>query len=304
MAKLSIGSKNFQVMILDRLAGIFESSFGVAGFSRSLNLGNRIEFSLQCRLCGCLLHESLLFSHQATCRSQNPESEPRTTSDVESRAGSKAPIRQISAPLSYTIASAIVNLFGTDRRHPLGAIDPETRQWRASAQQQLTTIQNFLVPVKPHINFARVITSLIQWISTRPISFHAVECDLFGNFCESLNARCNVPSHRNLMRRILDFANSKILFSARSDLTFCLLMLDGATKWNHQLLDVILLSEGQVDFLDLLDLPDQKSQTIASNVAPVIQKLAPNSLIVTAVCSNNASHEKAILNPEHDYSVQ
>jgi hypothetical protein len=81
-------------------------------------------------------------------------------------------------------------------------------------------------------------------------------------------------------------------------------MLDGASKIDYQFLVLILFSEHQILFLELLDLPDQKSRTIASNVAPIIQKLQANNLIVIAICSDNARNEKAILNQAHDYSLQ
>jgi hypothetical protein len=66
----------------------------------------------------------------------------------------------------------------------------------------------------------------------------------------------------------------------------------------------MLFLERQVHFLELLDLADQRAPTIAGYVSPVIQKLTAKNLIVTAVCTDNASNEKAILNPDHDYSLQ
>jgi hypothetical protein len=81
-------------------------------------------------------------------------------------------------------------------------------------------------------------------------------------------------------------------------------MLDGALKFRCQFLAVILFAAGRVHFLDLFDLPNQTSKTISSRVAPVIQSLAQKNWVVTAVCTDNASNEKAILNAEHDYSLQ
>jgi hypothetical protein len=66
-------------------------------------------------------------------------------------------------------------------------------------------------------------------------------------------------------------------------------------------LAVILFLEGNVPFLDLLDLDDQTSRTIAGHVAPLIRQLALNNIIVTVVCTDNATNEKAILNWERAY---
>jgi hypothetical protein len=212
-------------------------------------------------------------------------------------------IRTMSAPVSFTIPPTIVSPVSAEEHRLLGPTDPET-QWRASVQRQLDTIQNLLKPAVPATNFTRVIEQLIQWIATRSISFSAIECSMFRNFCELLNPLFTLPCHRKLMRIISKFANFTISFPARADRAYCSLMLDGASKFDHQFLAVILFCEYRIHFLELLDLPDQKSKTIASRVAPIIQKLATNNLIVTGICSDNASNEKAILNPAHDYSLQ
>jgi hypothetical protein len=66
----------------------------------------------------------------------------------------------------------------------------------------------------------------------------------------------------------------------------------------------MLFARDQVLFLELFDLPDQKSKTIALAVAPLVQHLSREHLIVAAVCTDNASNEKAVLDPLNDYSLQ
>jgi hypothetical protein len=113
-----------------------------------------------------------------------------------------------------------------------------------------------------------------------------------------------MPSHSKLLGQIANVANEQVPFPSAMQPTFCSLMLDSAMKFNHQLLAIMSFLQGHTHFLDLVNLRNQKSKTIADAVAPVIRQLADNNLIVTAVCTGNASNEKAILNPKKDYSLQ
>jgi hypothetical protein len=66
----------------------------------------------------------------------------------------------------------------------------------------------------------------------------------------------------------------------------------------------MLFINNEVRLLDLFDLEDQKSKTIALAVTPIIQHLYRSNLVVTAICTDNASNERALLNPANDYSLQ
>jgi hypothetical protein len=182
--------------------------------------------------------------------------------------------------------------------------DAETRKFQRTVESRLARIENLLKPAQPSIDYSQSINLLIEWIAVRSISFRAIESDLFKEFVRSLHSQFLVPSHRILKQAISDMANIQITIPASTTRSFCSIMIDGATKFNHILLAVILFFRGQIHFLDLVDLPDQKSETIARRVAPLIQKLSERNLIVTAVCTDNASNEKAILDSKHDFALQ
>jgi hypothetical protein len=74
-------------------------------------------------------------------------------SNVESIRDSRTRFFHISTPVSLTIPPAIMNPLDIDRANPLSAIDIETREWRASVEQHLTTIQDLLKPAIPATNF-------------------------------------------------------------------------------------------------------------------------------------------------------
>jgi hypothetical protein len=117
MAKQSIGSKNSQALVPERLARIFEHSFAGLGFSDSMQLGCGIEFSLQCR---CLTHVKSSLSHIISSPARNPQSEPRNTRHVESIRDSRTRFFHFSTPISLTIPPAIMNPLYIDRAIPIG----------------------------------------------------------------------------------------------------------------------------------------------------------------------------------------
>jgi hypothetical protein len=178
------------------------------------------------------------------------------------------------------------------------------REMQDSLQRQMTEIKECLRPAKPNPNFQTAVDLLIRWLAARSISFRAIESPIFVDFCKALNPYFSIPNHKNLKRLISRMANIQFRLPPRSIRTFCSLMIDGATKFNHRLLAVIMFLQGRVHFLDLFELSDQKSETIALKISPLIEKLSEDNLIVTAVCTDNARNEKAVLDPRHDYSLQ
>jgi hypothetical protein len=57
-------------------------------------------------------------------------------------------------------------------------------------------------------------------------------------------------------------------------------------------------------FLDLIQIRSQTAESIVSVIVPIVDSLKENKVIVTAICTNNASNEKASLNPKHDFAIQ
>jgi hypothetical protein len=146
-------------------------------------------------------------------------------------------------------------------------LDAETREFQRFVQRKLVSIEESLKPTQSPVYFSQSIRLLIQWIAVRSISFRAIDSDLFKEFCKSLNPQFKMPCRKTLTNIISEMANFEITFPIPSIPDYCSLMLDGATKFGHILLAVILFSQGHAHFLDLLELPDQKSKTIAFHVA-------------------------------------
>jgi hypothetical protein len=112
----------------------------------------------------------------------------------------------------------------------------------------------------------------------------------FARFCKCLNPNFKVPCYKTRVSKIAELAGiiRQLQIPIPQNPVFCSLMTDGATKFKHHFLSLIMAREGQVIFLDLIKLPNQRSETIAAAILPHIERLRGRNYIVTAVYTDNA----------------
>jgi hypothetical protein len=81
-------------------------------------------------------------------------------------------------------------------------------------------------------------------------------------------------------------------------------MIDGATKFHHRFFAVMLFLNSNAYFLELVDMPDRKADTISQAICHIIMNLIKKNLIVVALCTDNARNEKALLNLKRKFALQ
>jgi hypothetical protein len=145
---------------------------------------------------------------------------------------------------------------------------------------------------------------LIRWMAVKSVSFSAVDDPLFRQMIQTLKPTCAVPCSRTLKKDIEDLARKLSEPPPVTDKSYCSLMIDGATKFNKHFLSVLMFRNRQVHFLDLCVTKDQKAKTIGAAVKDVVNTLKEKNYVVTAVCTDNASNEKAMLDPKKDSALQ
>jgi hypothetical protein len=135
--------------------------------------------------------------------------------------------------------------------------DEATGRFQTWLQEHVAIIEKNTTPPRSAAKSSESLDLLIRWMATSSISFRAIQSPPFLRFCMSLNEAFSIPGSEVFSRKVSEIAESLTTIPAHVTPTFCSLMLDGATKFGHQFLAVMLFLESQVHFLELLDLPDQ-----------------------------------------------
>jgi hypothetical protein len=160
-------------------------------------------------------------------------------------------------------------------------------------------------PARPCVHESTALTErLFRWMAVKGVSFRAIDSPLFREFLHEADPNFKMPCWKTLKERIHRMAGQVKDLPRLPQPTYCSLMLDGATKYNRRFLSAILFINGDVRFLNIFTPDNQKAKVMSNDISPMIRDLEARNYIVTAVCTDNASNEQALLNPVHEFSLQ
>jgi hypothetical protein len=151
--------------------------------------------------CRSILHVRSVQQHQANC---NHEHSPSRSSQKKDREVQMSANPQNLAFFSHLLTFEPIS---SDSRTPRRQ-DRPVDELQVSVIQRLDALDESLRPPRPQSNFTGANDQLIGWTATRSISFRALECDLFHDFCLFLNPQFKMPSHKSLLSRVATLASS------------------------------------------------------------------------------------------------
>lgn len=153
-------------------------------------------------------------------------------------------------------------------------------------------------------NSAKTMQCLLKLIAYNNYAYASITSPVFKEFVESFNRGFKIPSEDKLKKLMHEYAeNIQTHILQKLQNRVVTLLIDGATKANRRFEGIILWTVERLYFYSLEELPDFKTQTIAGRLRNIIQFLRNNFINVVAICSDNASNNKALFSPSNPNNI-
>ena len=145
---------------------------------------------------------------------------------------------------------------------------------------------------------------LLDLIAFNNYSYHSVENAVFQQFIDSFCRGFQIPKQDALENDMHQYA-MEIQEATLTKLSHQIvsLLIDGGSKVGRKFEGVLLWSLKRVYFYSLEQCQDFKTSTLSQDIEAIINKLRSYNIIVLAICSDNASNNKALFNATNEYNI-
>lgn len=129
---------------------------------------------------------------------------------------------------------------------------------------------------------------LINWICIKMISINAIEHPFFQKFCSFLDENFKVPKPKVMRSLIIEYSKSVLETLIQNIKTpYISIMIDGATKWDHHYITIILYSRFEYVYYKTKRVYRENAKAISKFLKECINYLISQGKIVCSICSDD-----------------